>query len=126
MKQGPAWILFEESYHNKSRKLISILSPRRTVRDVAAFMEQLYVDRWASLQERMRYKKSRKSAAYTPMIDGSVIHCGHEPFLVAIYASQTYIKNNTLEFIYRIIVKRAGHPKDVVFEERSQFLEVDA
>ncbi|MDT4331554.1 hypothetical protein ACQE3E_13555 [Methylomonas sp. MED-D] len=123
MKHGPAWIIFEESYQTPQR-LVSILSPRKTVRDVAAYVEQLYIDRSSSLSERLKYKKSRKSAAYKPMIEGSVVHCGHEPHLVAIYAYQTNIKNNTLEFTYRIIIKRAEHSKGVVFEERSQSIEV--
>ncbi len=126
MKHGPAWVLFEESFHQGSKKLLSLLSPRRPVNDVAAFVEQLYIDRTASLGERMQYKKSRKSAAYKPIIDGHVMHCGHEPFLVCIYAQQTSIQNNVLYFIYRIITKRGNDLKDFATEERQQSIEVDA
>lgn len=126
MKHGPAWIIFEESLRHGSKELISILPPRRPVHDVVAFMEQIYIDRTASLLERLRYKKSRDSAAYSPQLDGHVMHCGHDPFLVGIYAFQTCVKDGVLEFHYRIITTRAQHPKDCVFEERSQSLRVDA
>jgi hypothetical protein len=122
-KHGPAWIVIEESPRSGSRTLVSILAPRRTVRDVAAFVEQLYVDRTASIQGRLQYKKSRK-AIYEALVDGHVMHCGHDPFLVAIYAQQTTLKDDQLEFRYRIITKRGPTPMDIATEERVQSIEI--
>jgi hypothetical protein len=126
MNHGPAWVLFEESFHERTKTLVSILSPRRTVRDVADYVEQLHMDRTGSIEERLRYKKSRKSAAYQPLIEGSVIHCGHEPFLTAIYATKTRLRDNTLHFTYRIIAERGADITDVRFEEREQSIDVHA
>lgn len=125
MKHGPAWVLFEESCH-KGKTLISLLPPRRTVRDIAAVVEQTYIDRTASLAERIQYKKSHKSAAYTPTIDGYVMHCGHEPFLVCIYAHQTRTEENVLHFTYRIVTKRGLDPRESTWEERQQCIKVGA
>jgi hypothetical protein len=126
MKHGPAWILFEESYHSGSRKLLSIQPSRRTSRDIVSFMEQLYVDRFASMDERMQYKKSRDAATYKPTVDGHTIHCGHDPFFVGIRARQTDLRGGLLEFHYRIIIRQSSEPLDFKTEERSQVLNVDA
>jgi len=126
MKHGPAWILFEESSHTGSRKLLSIQSSRRTQGDIISFMEQLYVDRFASVAERLQYKKSRKTATCMPVVDGHVIHCGHDPFFVGIRASQTDLREGVLEFTYRTIIRRSSEPLDFETEERSQVLNVDA
>ena len=122
MNHGPAWIIFEESHKRDSRALISILSPRRSQHDVARFMEQIYVDRHASIKERIQYKKSRNSATYRPVADHQVLHCGHDPFLVGVYARQTTISGNVLEFRYRIVVRRTVDPRNFEFEERRQVL----
>lgn len=119
MNAGPAWVIFEESYRKETRVLLSILSPRKSIREVARLVEQFHIDRTASLRERLNYKKSRRAAAYEPMIDGHIIHCGHEPYLVAIYAKQTRITDVGLELHYRIIANRAANPLNTTFENRS-------
>lgn len=123
MQHGPAWVLFEESFHQQTKTLLSLLSPRRPVRDVVSFVEQAYVDRTGSLAEKVRYKKS---AIYTPVLDGHVMHCGHELFLVCIYAQQISVHENVLSFTYRIITERGSSPEDFVWEERQQSIAVDA
>jgi hypothetical protein len=119
MNSGPAWIIFEESYREGTGVLLSILSPRRSVREIALLVEQFHIDRTASLRERLNYKKSRRAAAYEPTIDGHTIHCGHEPYLVAIYAKQTRITDAGLEIHYRISANRSTNPLDITFEDRS-------
>ena len=120
MNYGTGWVIFEESYREGTKKLVSILSPRRTPKDVSAFVEQLYIDRYGSIRERLGYKKSRKAAAYTPMMDGfgGVMHCGHEPYLVGIHAHKIVLRDGQLEFTYRIATNRDKGPMNVKFEER--------
>ena len=126
MNYGAGWVIFEESYQERTRKLVSVLSPRRTPKDVSAFIEQLHMDRYGSIRERLEYKKSRKAATYTPMMDGygGVMHCGHEPHLVGIYASKIVLREGQLLFTYRIATNRDKGPLDVTFEERQQSLAV--
>lgn len=128
MNHGAGWIIFEESLNQGSRRLLSVLSPRRTPRDVASFIEQLYVDSHCSIRERLQYKKTRKSAAYTPQLDdyGGVMHCGHDPFLVGIYAHKILLRESTLQFVYRIVVGRSESSLQASYEERQQSLAVDA
>ena len=127
MNYGAGWIILEESYREGTTKLLSILSPRRTAKDVSAFVEQLHIDRHGSIRERLEYKKTRKAAAYAPMLDGfgGVMHCGHEPHLTGIYAHRIVLRNEQLEFTYRIATNRDKGPLEVTFEERQQSIPLD-
>lgn len=126
MNYGAGWVIFEVSHRGGTRKLLSILSSRRTPKDVIAFVEQLYMDRHGSIRERLEYKKSRKAAAYSPMLDGygGVMHCGHEPHLVGIYAQKIVLRDGQLEFTYRIATNRDKGSLNMKFEEQQQSLAV--
>ena len=125
MKHGHGWVVLEQGT-DTPQTLVTILPSRRPVNDVAAHIEQLYVDRHSSINERIDYKKSRKRAAYTSMIDpySCIIHCGHNPWLVAFPARSIELNHNVLSFSYRLPVKPAGI--DTVFENRRLAINVDA
>lgn len=126
MNHGAGWIVYEESYHEHTRKLVSILPARRNVRFVADFMEQLYTDHHASLSERLRYKKNPKVPMFRAMVDicAGPIHVGHDPFLVGIYARKITLDGNVLGFWYKIATNR-DDPLNPVLEDRHQSLQVD-
>lgn len=125
MQCGPSWIVFEASYHRASKKLLSLISSRRAPRDVAWFLEQLYVSRYASFHEHLAYKKSRKNAAYPVELRSyrGVLHCGHDPFLVAVRAHSVEEVGGVLRFSYRILV--SSDTDFPLFEDREQTLELD-
>jgi hypothetical protein len=125
MKHGPGWIVLEEGLE-RPKLLVTILPSRRSVTDVAAHIEQLYIDRHSSISERLAYKKSRKHATYVPMIDSysCIIHCGHNPWLVAFPARSIELHNNVLSFTYRLPIAREGAA--TVFETRRQSITIDA
>jgi hypothetical protein len=127
MNYGAGWIILEESYREGTKKLLSVLSPRRTAKDVSAFVEQLHIDPHGSIRERLEYKQSRKVAAYNTMLDGfgGVMRCGHEPHLTGIYAHKIVLRKGQLEFTYRIATNRNKGPLEVTFEERPQSIAVD-
>ena len=106
MNHGSGWVLIEEYFHSGRRNLISILPPRMCQRDVASYVVQTYVDRYASVREKLSYKKRRKSSAYFVSSDhyGRVMHCGHEPSFVCIYAEAIHLKNGVVEFEYNIVI----------------------
>jgi hypothetical protein len=91
MNHGAGWIVFEESYHERTRRLLSILPARRNRKEVISFVQQTYVDRFASVAEKLSYKKHPKSAPFNVFDDayGGPIHVGHEPFYVAVYAQKS-------------------------------------
>lgn len=122
MKHGPAWIIFEESRRDGSRRLLSILPSRKSAWDVARFVKQSCIDRYASIEERLCFKKGRPLTAFDPMVDGHVMHCGDDPFIVGIRAQQTTLRGNILEFHYRVITRRGARPADIVHESRVQHL----
>jgi hypothetical protein len=126
MRHGTGWVLFEQASDRPTRSLLSILSPRRTARDVAAYVEQLYVDRFCSIRGQLTYKKSRKYAAYPAAIGryGLSVHCGHEPRFFGVYARDILLKGNVLEYEYRVVVI-ADNPPHLLLETRRQSLTID-
>jgi hypothetical protein len=124
---GAGWILYEESLHQNTRKLVSILPARRPPNDVSKFMQQIYIDRTCTLQERLDYKKSPKSAAYKVESDRltNPLHIGHDPWLMDIYAHRIFLKAEGLEFTYRVLVNPSADPRCARFEDRTQVLEVE-
>lgn len=125
MNQGAGWIVFEESHHEGTRRLLSILPARRNRKEVVFFLQQTYVDRFASLAEKISYKKHPKSSPFSVLADayGGPISVGHEPFYVAIYARKIVIRDNLLVFRYRIATNR-DDPFEPRFEQRCQSLSV--
>ena len=125
MNYGAGWIVFEESFHERTRRLLSILPARRNRKEVTHFVQQSYVDRFASIREKLGYKKHPESSPFSVLDDvyGGPIHVGHEPFFVAIYARKIEIKEDVLFFYYRVAVNR-DDPFNPVFEERCQSLPI--
>ena len=125
MKHGPGWIIYEENYKKPGRNFISVLSSRKSWRSVKDYIKQLYVDRYGSITEKIEYKKSSKKFSYTFVPDNftRTIHCGDDPYLVAISAQSIKIVGNKLEFTYKIAADLSD-PMNPVFEERSQSLEI--
>jgi hypothetical protein len=123
---GTGWVLFEQSSDRPAHSLLSILSPRRPARDVAAYLEQLYVDRFCSILAQLIYKKSRKYAAWPTRIDryGLGMRCGHDPCFFAIYARKILLRGNLLEFEYKI-VEVAEEPRQLLFQTKRQSLTVN-
>src|SRR6185312_139323 len=87
-KDGAGWIVYEEYFHERSRRLISILPARLTAERLAQFLRQIYVDNHLSLQERLSYRRSPNSAPYQVMkgLHCNPLHIGHEPSLIGIHA----------------------------------------
>ena len=127
MNHGPAWVIFQEHYPKGGRSLLSLLPARKSTSDVVRFMEQVYVDRFCSIESRIAYKKSRKSYAIEPLIDpySQIIHLGYGPFLVGIPARQVALKNDVLKVSYKIAVDRSD-PFNPVWESRSTSLALDS
>lgn len=77
---------------------MSVLSARRNQRFVVQFMQQLYVDKFASIEDRLAFKKSSSSYPLDPMQDRfyPMIHLGHNPFFVGIHAMDLRLTGNVL------------------------------
>lgn len=127
MNHGPAWVIFQENYPNSGQSFLSLLSARKSTSDVVLFMEQLYVDRFCSIETRIAYKKSRKSFAAKPFIDtySQIIHLGHGPLLVGIPVLRVALKNDALEVTYKIAVDKSD-PFNPIWESRSMSFAVDS
>jgi len=126
INHGTGWVLFEQPFNRRTCTLLSILSPRRPARNVAAYLEQLYVDRFCSIRAQLSYKKSRKYAAWPVKIDryGLGMQCGHDPCFLAIYARKILLAGNILEYEYQI-VELADDPRHIVFQIKHQSLTVN-
>ena len=126
MKHGPGWVIFEEHYPSGERRLLSVLSPRRNQKSVMQFMQQLYVDKFATIEDRLAFKKCSDSYPLDPMQDRfyPIIHLGHNPFFVGIRALDLRLKDNILEFSYKIATDTSD-PFNPVYGPRSQSIVVD-
>lgn len=127
MNHGPAWVIFQEHYPKSGRSLLSLLPARKSTSDVVRFMEQLYVDRFCSIETRIAYKKSRKGFSVKPIIDtySQTIHLGDGPILVGISVHQVTLTNDVLEISYKIAVDRSD-PFNPIWERRSMTLALDS
>jgi len=125
INHGTGWVLFERTPNRPVCTLLSILSPRRPARNVAAYLEQLYVDRFCSVRAQLIYKKSRKSAAWPIKIDryGMSMRCGHDPYFFGIYARKILLAGNTLEYEYKI-VEVADDSRHLEFQIKRESLTV--
>ena len=63
-KIGNAWIVYSEDPASGHKQLLSILDSRKSRSAVSAYVEQLYVDKFGSFDERVAYKKRKKSWPY--------------------------------------------------------------
>ena len=126
-QHGAGWIIFEESYMNGTKELVSILPARRSTRDVSEFMRQTYIDRRASIEHRLAFKKSPRSDPYQVMMGRHMnpLHIGHDPFLVGIYAHKIALNGNSLDFTFRILVS-VDQNLVPTFEDRQQSITVAA
>jgi hypothetical protein len=126
INHGTGWVLFEQQPNRPGCTLLSILSPRRPARNVAAYLEQLYVDRFCSIRAQLAYKKSRRSAAWPIKIDryGLSMRCGHDPCFFGIYARKILLTGNNLEYEYKI-VEVADDPRHLVFQLKNESLTVN-
>ena len=126
INHGTGWLLYEQPSDRPACTLLSILSPRRPARNVAAYLEQLYVDRFCSVRAQLIYKKSRKYAAWPTRLDryGLGMRCGNDPCFFGIYARKIILTGNVLEFEYKV-VEVADDPRHLVFQTKRQSLSVD-
>lgn len=107
MNPGKGWLIIQESVHKDTKSLISIISPRRTGSYIQKYMEQMYVDRFASIEEKIAYKKNPESWPYrahmvTPLYQG-VIDCGHDPIMMAYCCHILKLKNGVLEYTFKTL-----------------------
>jgi hypothetical protein len=126
INHGTGWVLFEQLSNQPACTLLSILSPRRPARNVAAYLEQLYVDRFCSIRAQLIYKKSRKHAAWPIKIDryGLGMRCGNDPCFFGIYARKILLTGNILEYEYKM-VEVADDPRHILFQIKRQSLTVN-
>jgi hypothetical protein len=126
INHGTGWVLFKTSSNQPADTLLSILSPRRPVRYVAAYLEQLYIDRNCSIRAQLIYKKSRKHAAWPTRIDryGLGMRCGDDPCFFAIYARKILLTGNMLEYEYKI-VEAAEAPRHLALQTKRHSLNLN-
>ena len=120
MGAGKAWVILEEHFHSGERRLLSIVSPRKTVSYVCDFMEQMYIDKFASIHEKITYKKDRKKSALRmeeyEQRGPTTLSCGHDPTFRAYSCHRLKLDGNKLIFTYRVFRKENGSRTSSEFE----------
>ncbi len=108
---GTAWLVIEESVHSNEVRLLSVLNPRKSSKDIAWYLEQTFVDRFASFDEKISYKKDSKKSAFRiePYeITSTIISCGHDPIYLAYRCHWLKRVENYLLFRYCILKQVSG------------------
>lgn len=120
MDAGKAWLILEEYFHSGERRLLSIVSPRKTASYVCELMEQTYTDKFASIEEKITYKKDRKKSAFSMQAyerrRPTTLSCGHEPTFRAYFCHKLKLDGGKLIFAYRVFREEDGNITSSEFE----------
>lgn len=122
---GKAWIILEESFHSNKKRLVAILSPRKTIAFVADYIEQAYVDQFASFDEKITFKKGKLESNFNitrHTAGGTTIRHGHDPMFNAYYAHKLERKGEILIFHYRVY---KGNSDNREFSEHVKNITID-
>ncbi len=126
MNIGKGCLIIEESIHKDNKSLVSIISPRRVGNYIKTYIEQMYVDKFDSIEEKIAYKKEPDSWPYRANTQGpysGIIDCGHDPVMVAYYCHKLILKKDVLKYTYKIL---EGQTNDLapIFEEIEDCIKV--
>ena len=102
MKIGKAWLVIEKDENIGYSKLLSIMPPRLALKYVKLFVEQMFVDRFGDLNERIMHKK-RNSNILKAQADGSVVTLkvsGESKYVVAYCAVNSRIERGMIYFTF--------------------------
>lgn len=93
---------------------------------MAQFMLQLYVDRFATIEDRLAFKKSPNSYPVDPVHDRfyPIVHLGYNPFFVAIRALDLRLADNVVEFTYKVATDTSD-PFRPVYAPRTQSIAIN-
>lgn len=126
MDQAAGWVIYEDfGGEFPSRRLLSILPAHRSYAAIARVMEQMYAERFASMdEEAARSGKRPKRPRFMAQKDSleGAIYVGHSPVYVGAYAHRFRVRDASVEFWYRIPVARHRHQP--VFEDRHQVVPI--
>jgi hypothetical protein len=101
---GKCWLVIEKGIDENPDTLLSIISSRRSFEYVRDYMEQLYVDKFASTDEKIRYKKSRSNWPYPAYKQGKYtgnIICGHSPYFEALFCHRVTLEDQVLKYGFK-------------------------
>lgn len=119
MNAGKGWLVIEEYFHEGTESVVSIISPRKGINYVRKYVEQMYVDRFASINEKIAYKKNPKSSPFKIEIFspyGGVFSCGHDPTFRVYSCHKLSLKGNELTYTYKVLKGEEGRHKPIFNE----------
>ncbi|HEY0660387.1 MAG TPA: hypothetical protein VGD21_03560 [Lysobacter sp.] len=127
MEQSAGWVIYEDyGSRNEPRRLLSLLPAHKSHASVARIMEQMYAERFASMEEPVRPSTRRpkrpRFMAQKDALDGA-IYVGHLPVYIGAYAHRMRVTGTTLEFWYRIATHHGGACRPTI-EDRHQVLAI--
>ena len=96
-----------------------MISPKRTGSYVQKYMEHLYVDKFASIEEIIAYKKRPESWPYRAHMQkhySGIIDCGHDPIMKAYYCHKLNLKNGVLTYTFKTLKGQTNDHRPI-FEE---------
>ncbi len=120
MNAGKGWLIIEEFIFEGTESVVSIINPRRNSNYVRNYVEQMYVDRVASINEKIAYKKNPKSSAFKieKSSDNSAFSFGDDPTFRVYFCHKLILKGNKLTYTYknRVFKDEEGKDKPILKE----------
>ncbi len=102
-----AWLIYSSDISTDTQTLVSLLRPSMTSAAVAKYVEQTYVDKYASVEEKIAYKKHPASWPYPAKVQQptNTITCGFGPIYIGIHCYKLEHKHSMFIGYYRFIKK---------------------
>ncbi len=117
---GKAWVIHsEDTLGERYLDLISIQSPRKSIQNIASYVEHVYVDRFASIEEKIAYKKKTSSWPYPAEIlrPACVVCCGFGPVYFAHFCHHVSIEGELMIGKYRFVKSLNENHEPVEFTD---------
>ncbi len=120
MNTSKGWLIIEEYFHEGTISVVSIISPRKSSSYVREYVEQMYVDRFASINEKIAYNKNPKSSAFKieKSLDKNSFSFGHDPTFRVYRCHKLSLKGNklTYTYTYKVFKDEEGRDKPILNE----------
>lgn len=97
---GKAWVVYETHNHELTNYLVSIIRPTRPYRWVAGYLQQLHVDRFWTIEDKIAFKKSPNSGPtllFGHLKESIIVNSDTSVVLSAVKADRITLQESEIE-----------------------------
>lgn len=114
MNTSKGWLIIEEYFHEGTESVVSIISPKKGFNYILEYAEQMYVDRFASINEKIAYMKKPKSSAFKieKPLDKNCFSFGNDPTFRVYRCHKLILKGKKLTYTYNYMIFKDEERRD--------------